>query len=61
MRIVITDWLSIKQVAAILGLNRATLHRYRRDNEGPPFYVIGEQIRYSKKELEDWIAGQRKP
>lgn len=42
--------------AALLGLRRGTLTRWRWEGRGPPFCKIGRAIRYRREHLEDFIT-----
>lgn len=53
------DFLDAKQVAALLGIHRVTLYRWRREHKGPPCYLIGGRHRYLKPEIETWLKEQK--
>lgn len=46
-----SDLLSIKQVAALCGLSRATLYHLRRTGEGPAYYEIASKNVNRKRPL----------
>ena len=53
-------YLSTPQAAAILGLSRRTLERYRVTGEGPVFAKIGRRVCYTRMDIDDWVARRRK-
>ncbi len=52
--------LTIDQVVDLTGLSRSTLAKRRCSGTGPSFYKIGRQIKYSRSDLEAWIAQRRR-
>jgi hypothetical protein len=39
--------------------SKRTLQLYRREGGGPPFFRIGNDVRYSQKMTDKWVAKQR--
>ena len=56
--------LTSKEVAEILKISVGKLHKMRRENESPPFFLISGKrhgsIRYDLEDLENWIANRVK-
>ena len=53
----IDQFLTTRDVAAILSLNPQTVIEWRRGRNGPPWVRIGQKaIRYRRSDLEAWIA-----
>jgi hypothetical protein len=46
--------------AALLGLEVATLRRWRWAGKGPVFRKIGAAVRYERADLDDFIAAARR-
>ena len=48
-------------VAALLGVNRQTVERWRMNGEGPPYIVVGPRIvRYDLAEVTGWLETRRR-
>jgi predicted DNA-binding transcriptional regulator AlpA len=53
-----TEWLSVKQVAHIIGKSHDYLDRQRKHRgDGPKWYRIGGRIKYSKADVLKWLEG----
>ena len=52
-----TELLTEKEVAEHLGLKPKTLARWRWKGQGPRFRKFGRKVRYSRDDLEEYIAG----
>jgi predicted site-specific integrase-resolvase len=51
------DGLLAEDAAAFeLGVCRATLKRWRRLGEGPPFLKVGRRVIYKRSSLENWLV-----
>ncbi len=48
------------QVAARLGLKVATLRRWRWAGRGPPFFKIGNAVRYAAEDIDAFIQAARR-
>jgi len=56
------DYLTTKQAAKVLALGTSTLEGWRARSEGPAWVKIGTAIRYSRADLDAWLAKHaRKP
>jgi hypothetical protein len=44
--------------ATVTGATIATLEAWRSVGRGPAFFRIGRQVRYTKRAIEQWMAGQ---
>lgn len=52
------EFLTPKETAAILKVTDDTLRVWRRERKGPPSHRLGHRtVRYSRPQLEAWIAG----
>lgn len=49
-------FLTPKEVSALLKLKPQSLARRRMKGQPPAFYKFGSRVRYSKAEIEDYIA-----
>lgn len=45
-----------REVCAVLGVSRQTLHRWRDVGSGPPYFRIGRCLRYRLGDLKQWRA-----
>lgn len=53
------ELLSIKEVADLLGVSRATLNRYRADGIAPPELKIGTKtVRFRRSDVIRWLGEQ---
>lgn len=53
--------MTINEVASATGLSSSTLAKKRCSGTGPAFHKIGgRQIRYSRDDVESWIASRRR-
>lgn len=43
-------------VAAFLGVPKATLYAWRHRGEGPPALRVGRHIRYPQEPLDEWLS-----
>jgi hypothetical protein len=59
-KIVPTSWLSTKAAAHHLGVSTQFLEIARHRGEGPPFVRVNRAIRYSRAELDKWLADDRR-
>ena len=48
--------ISPEQAAAMLGIARQTLAKWRWAGFGPPFVKVGRKIAYPQRELDKWVA-----
>jgi excisionase family DNA binding protein len=55
---VLDDLLTTEEAAAILGVTKGTLQRWRRDGIGPPSYRMGRGVRYIRPEINSWLLSQ---
>jgi hypothetical protein len=46
-------------VARRLNVATQTLARWRMEQRGPPFYLVGGRIAYRWTDIEAWLAGRR--
>ena len=35
------------------------MNRYRVTGDGPPYYRLGNRVRYVRAELDEWVTGSR--
>ena len=50
------DWLS-----SYLGVPRKTVYAWRLNRTGPPAYRIGKHLRWSRAEVDAWLAEHQTP
>ena len=48
--------LSVKEVAAYLGLSASTLNKMRLSANGPRYLKLGRRVLYDIRDLESWVA-----
>lgn len=53
--------LSIKELAAYLGIPEATLRDWRVDGKGPSSIRVGGQVRYAISDVRAWLEAHREP
>ena len=51
----LANYLTEEQLAEELGKNERTVARWRALRKGPPFVVIGREIRYRREAIEKWL------
>lgn len=54
-----SELLDSKEAASFLRVTPRTLRNWRHRGDGPPYIKLGRAVRYTKKDLEDWIKAQR--
>lgn len=52
--------LNTKEAAAVIGCAPITLAKLRCSGGGPTFLKIGRSVRYSRTDLDDWLATKRR-
>lgn len=52
------DVLDEVEAAKVLRISRSTLLRLRHRGEGPPHRMVGDQVRYLRGALLEWLRGQ---
>lgn len=52
--------LTSDEAARLLRLRPATLRAWRCRGTGPPYHKVGDLVRYSRCDLYEWLAGQRR-
>lgn len=55
----LSDMLTAKEAADRLRFTVRGLYALRRRGDGPPAIRIGSELRFSARELDDWMRGQR--
>ena len=55
---ILTDYLTIKDLAAELGVTRRTLNRWNQLREGPPITMIGGRIFYRREAVREWLLSR---
>jgi len=51
--------LTADQVADLLQISRRALYEMRYLGEGPPATRVGRRLRYSRRDLNAWLASRR--
>lgn len=54
------QYMSTREVAALLGLSPRTLDRYRVSGDGPEFHKFGNRVRYLRADVEAWASKRRR-
>lgn len=54
----LTDRLTPAALAAELGRTVATLKRWRRNRQGPPYFRVHGRVLYDRKRVEAWLAAK---
>ena len=52
--------LTSDEAADLLRLRPATLRAWRCRGAGPPYHKVGDRVRYSRRDLDAWLAKQRR-
>ena len=55
------DLLSTTEAARHCHISARTLEKRRWAGGGPPYHKLGRLVRYSLRDLDEWIAGPRRP
>ena len=55
-----SKYLNNREAAEYLGLSVRTMNRYRVTGDGPPYYRLGNRVRYVRAELDEWVGGSRR-
>ena len=53
------EYVNDREAAAFAGVSVSLFRKLRLTGGGPPVYKIGECVRYSLREIEEWIKGRR--
>lgn len=59
MSSVTTEWLSAKEAAFVMGIDRWTLYRLMRSKNRPRAYRIAHRFQFRRADLDAWIEEQR--
>lgn len=51
-------WLSVKDLAAELGVPLKTVYNWRYRGYGPPSANFGQHVRYRREDVDAWIEQQ---
>ncbi len=54
------QYMSTREVAALLRLSPRTLDRYRVSGDGPDFHKFGNRVRYLRADVEAWASKRRR-
>lgn len=52
-------WLDTHGAAAYLSVTRKQMEHWRSAGGGPPFSRLGRLVRYSRAQLDAWMAGRQ--
>jgi predicted DNA-binding transcriptional regulator AlpA len=52
-------WLTEPEAAQRLGVSVATLRRWRRLKEGPPWYRLGHSVKYQIEQIDKFINDRK--
>ena len=53
-------YLTVKQAAKYLGKGHRSLDRMRIEGGGPPYYKLGNSVRYRRDDLDEWAHARRR-
>jgi predicted DNA-binding transcriptional regulator AlpA len=51
-------WLDPSEAGAYLGRSTQTLWRWRARGEGPPYHKLVGRIRYTRADIDRWVAAR---
>jgi excisionase family DNA binding protein len=54
-----SEWMTSKEVAALVGVTAPTVRSWKHRGSGPPCYVVVGAVRYRRSEVEAWLEAQR--
>lgn len=54
------ELLAIEEAAELLGISRSGLAKWRSAGSGPAFIKIGRAVRYSREDVDQWLAARRR-
>jgi excisionase family DNA binding protein len=54
-----TEFYTIKELSAHLGVPEATLRYWRHQGKGPQAYKLGRELRYDKVDVAQWLADRK--
>jgi excisionase family DNA binding protein len=55
------ELLSLKQLAAYLGVPPTSIYYWRQRGQGPPGFFLGKQLRFRVADVEAWLEEQADP
>jgi excisionase family DNA binding protein len=53
----IEEWLTVDELADLLGVSRQSVYRWRH-SDGMPSHKIGRLVRFDVREVEEWIRSR---
>lgn len=53
------QYLTPQQAADYLGMSKSFLDKARVHGDGPPYFKIGNRVRYRRDELDAWMEAHR--
>ena len=54
------DLMDTDQTAGYLRVSTSSLNQWRSNGNGPPFMKVGTLVRYSRADLDAWLASRRR-
>ena len=54
----LAEFVTTTQAAAMIGVDRKTLERWRLDNQGPPFTRLPPRVLYRRADVEQWCRAR---
>lgn len=54
-------YLSVPELAALLGVPRATIYNWRYQGLGPRAYRIGNRLLFSRSSVDEWLEQHSDP
>jgi excisionase family DNA binding protein len=58
---ILSEFLTIEELAAELGRNKRTLDRWHALGNGPPQTRVGRKVLYRRSSVQKWLAAQEQP
>ena len=55
----VSQWLTEKEVAQLLGFSISTLQKHRFHHRGMPYVKIGHSVRYALKDVMDFMENHK--
>ncbi len=55
-----SDLMDTDGTAGYLGVSPSSLNQWRSNGSGPPFIKVGTLVRYSREDVDSWLASRRR-
>lgn len=54
-------WLTAEELAAEMGIPKQTIYKWRVEGRGPRGHKFGRHLRFSREDINAWIADSAEP